>query len=349
MNIMDAGDSFFALRDFARGKINKWKLMESEPLIGGVLWDDKNPAKSVVDIDFDNSNDFFEHINVSDDDAWFARAVDSYQEGFEFYDDYSTRDDFQTGYGPWYEFDEENQELLEKISRFIYPHEFDLNSDSFKTGLAKALIRYFPKQVDEIMYDYVAERNSEMNQEARKSIKAEVRDYVESKGFELVPYQTLQTTIGNLISLFLQYNVPHESLGNLIKKIFWDSDKTIGGWDENKYEYGNSEFFDSESFNKTVNRNLEFIYDKILEEFDAETRGSFLKTIDRVSNKFNLNVNYDLPKDKSVTFRIKGFNMDKQKIKVILRKALKQRELELSEENFYHLLYQPELFNFGEL
>jgi hypothetical protein len=34
---------------------------------------------------------------------------------------------------------------------------------------------------------------------------------------------------------------------------------------------------------------------------------------------------------------------------VKLSKALKQRQLKLSEENFYNLLYQPTLFNLEEI
>jgi len=346
---MEPGDSFFAFRNFAKGRINKWQLLESEQLVKDVRVNNSNLAQSEILIEFDNSEEFFKTINVGDDDAWFARVVNSYGSGFEFHDSYSGLDDFKQGYGFWYEINDENLELLEKISKFIYPKEFNLEDWGFKEELAENLIKYFPRQVDEIVGDYVMERNNEMNQEASRSINEEINNYVESKGFKYIAPDTLKTTVGNIISMFLQYGVPHVSLEKLINIVFKDSEDRIGGWDENRYEYQNSEFFDSESFNRVINKNLEFIYDKLLEDYESKELGSFLKAIDRVSKKFKLGVTYALPKDKSVNFTIKNFDFDKQKINVILRKELKQRNLELSEQNFYYLLYQPELFKFGEV
>ena len=80
----------------------------------------------------------------------------------------------------------------------------------------------------------------------------------------------------------------------------------------------------------------------------------FLKIIEKINKKFQTGhkgATYVLPKDKTqkVTFRITGFDIPNSKIIVLLRKGLKQRELKLSADNFYKLLYQPELFEFGEL
>jgi hypothetical protein len=50
---------------------------------------------------------------------------------------------------------------------------------------------------------------------------------------------------------------------------------------------------------------------------------------------------------KGVTFVIKGFDKDDMKINVDLRHGLKKISRKVSEENFYNLLYQPELFDFG--
>lgn len=346
---MASGDSFFGFKNFAKGKINRWEFLDAEPLIKDVRVDQSNLGQSKITIEFDDDQDFFKVINVGEDDAWFARAVNSYGNGFEFHDSYSGLDDFKQGYGVWYILDDDNTELLEKISKFIHPKEFNLEDWSFKEELADKLIKYFPRRIDEIVGDYVMERNNEMNQEASRSVSKEINDYIKSKGFEYIPPDTLKTTVGNIVSMFLQYGVPHVTLKELINTVFKDSEDRIGGWDDNRYDYQNDEYFDKESVNRTINRNLEAIYEKILEDYDSENLGGFLKTIDKVSQKFKLGVTYSLPKDKSVTFKIKDFNFDKQKIGVVLRKGLKQRVLELSEQNFYYLLYQPELFQFGEL
>ena len=71
--------------------------------------------------------------------------------------------------------------------------------------------------------------------------------------------------------------------------------------------------------------------------------------VDRISKKFELDKMYDLPKKKDVRFKIENFEMNPNKIVVKLSRAFKQRELKLTEENFYHLLYQPTLFNLEEI
>ena len=50
---------------------------------------------------------------------------------------------------------------------------------------------------------------------------------------------------------------------------------------------------------------------------------------------------------KDTSFVIKGFDKDDMKINVDLRHGLKKISRKVSEENFYNLLYQPELFDFG--
>jgi hypothetical protein len=56
-----------------------------------------------------------------------------------------------------------------------------------------------------------------------------------------------------------------------------------------------------------------------------------------------------MPKNKDVDFKIEGYEMNPTKIMVKLRKGMKMRGLKLTEENFYHLLYQPTLFNLEEI
>jgi hypothetical protein len=71
--------------------------------------------------------------------------------------------------------------------------------------------------------------------------------------------------------------------------------------------------------------------------------------VERVSKKFQVGRWYVLPKKKDVRFIIENFEMNPDKVVVKLSKDLKQRILKLSEENFYHLLYQPTLFNLEEI
>ena len=71
--------------------------------------------------------------------------------------------------------------------------------------------------------------------------------------------------------------------------------------------------------------------------------------VSRVSKKFEIGICHNLPKKKDVRFYIENFEMNPNKVIVKLSKAQKQRVLKLTEDNFYHLLYQPTLFNLEEI
>jgi hypothetical protein len=70
---------------------------------------------------------------------------------------------------------------------------------------------------------------------------------------------------------------------------------------------------------------------------------------ERILKKYNFERWYTLPKKKDVRFRIEGFEKNPNRIHVRLSKDMKGRDLKLSEENFYNLLYQPTLFSFDEI
>jgi hypothetical protein len=59
---------------------------------------------------------------------------------------------------------------------------------------------------------------------------------------------------------------------------------------------------------------------------------------------------YELPKDKSLKFRIKNFDKDNIRVVVEIGGPLGAITRKFNEEQFNNLLYQPELFDlFGEV
>ena len=122
----------------------------------------------------------------------------------------------------------------------------------------------------------------------------------------------------------------------------------IGGWFENTYEFRDEQYFDSESFNTTAERQ----FDKILEELEDEENpiAEYLEFRNKILNKFELGSWYDIPKDISIRFRIETIDREDKKIRVRLKKrGVGEKVLSLNEEEFYNLLYQPQLFDlFGE-
>ena len=65
----------------------------------------------------------------------------------------------------------------------------------------------------------------------------------------------------------------------------------------------------------------------------------------KILSKFKINVWYELPKDKKKSFKIKDFDRDDMTVSVEMRTPEGGFETKkYSEEQFYNLLHQPELF-----
>lgn len=222
----------------------------------------------------------------------------------------------------------------------------DWDSEQSLGEFGKKLDKFFPKNVDTIVSDWRYEKNKEMNIVAQNHVEKELDDFFKDFGLEPYGHDGLKTTVADLISLYLQYGVPHLSISKLLKEVFQNNRITVGGWDEDRYEYQDSSEFDTGSFNRSVERELEDILGKLEDEQDDTNLKDFVKMVDKISNKYKIDVWYDLPKDDKVMFKIISFERKDGKIGITLRKkgGGEKKDFAISEEGFYRLLYQPELF-----
>jgi len=346
---MASYDTFMALKDYSRGKIQKWELVDSDPDIYHVGEDRSNRGQSTIKLGF-NDDKFWGRVGLSDDDVWFMNAINSPYSDYEFIDSYSIKEDFRNGYSIFHELNEDNIEKLKQISRYIFPMKFDLENDEFKSGLSEKLLSSFKNETQDILDDYQSEKNREMTQVAQESIEKELTNYFNDFGFTYVAGDEFTTTVANLVMWYIKENMVHVPIAELLPKIFQTNKIDVGGWLDNSYEYQDSEKFDSDSFNNYVGRKLDDIIEKIEDGYDDNANiQEYIDMVDRLSRKFQLNKWFNLPKKREVRFAIENFEMNPNKVVVRLQKDLKQRTLKLSEENFYHLLYQPTLFNLEEI
>jgi len=346
---MASYDTFMALKDYSRGKIQKWELVDSDPDIYHVGEDRSNRGQSTIKLGF-NDDKFWGRVGLNDDDVWFMNAINSPYSDYEFIDSYSIKEDFRNGYSIFHELNEDNIEKLKQISRYIFPIKFDLENDEFKSGLSEKLLSSFKNETQDILDDYQSEKNREMTQVAQESIEKELTNYFNDFGFTYVAGDEFTTTVANLVMWYIKENMVHVPIAELLPKIFQTNKIDVGGWLDNSYEYQDSEKFDSDSFNNYVGRKLDDIIEKIEDGYDDNANiQEYIDMVDRLSKKFQLNKWFNLPKKREVRFAIENFEMNPNKVVVRLQKDLKQRTLKLSEENFYHLLYQPTLFNLEEI
>jgi hypothetical protein len=351
-------DNFvIALRNYAKGKINKNDLYDVDDSIYHI--EPKTPlGQTMLTIEFKDEEELLKSLDISDDDIWFMRALRAY-DGYDFMDPYQIEQDFKDGYGIYDELNDENVDKLKDLSSILLSgKEFDLSNENFRIELSKILLDVFPKEIDYILGDFEMEKESEMNAVANKAIKAEFDDVLLSVGADINRnFDMIDIKLSDLYAAALQSNLYNgdakELVANVLKRA---SDNNggggqFGGWYDNSYEYQDSEYFDSKSFNNYVSRQFDEMLESLESNSDEITGGikEYLDFRNRISSKFNLNTWLNLPKDKRYKFKIKGFDKDDIKIVVELITPLGVKEVKLSEENFYHLLYQPSLFNLEEI
>lgn len=344
---MASSELFQVLRKYVRGQADKYDLERSDPSVYRVI---ENPIKglSQIQFEFKNDEDLLGKLDLSDDDIFFAQRVSSPYSNWGFRDISQIEDDFREGYILFDDLNEENLSKLKKILKILDAgHDYsDLgikyNEDTNKIA-AESLMRIYPREVNSMLDYWHSENESSATQLASESINSDLDAVLSTNDFKFVRrWDTISTTVGNLIMLYLKSGKVWESFTELFKDLYGDKTSGVGGWFDNSYDFENSTYFDKESLNRGIEREL----DKILENMEDDDKiKEYIDFYNRITSKFKVGVTYDLPKLKNVQFRIKDFDRENMKVDVVLRHGLKTVNRKVSEENFYKLLYQPELFH----
>lgn len=352
--LIGTGEFIKALRNFSKGKIDSRELEDSDEAILKVKPSDPLGQSTIV-IDFDKDEKFFKSLDISEDDLWFLNAINSHYNSYDFMDSYQIEQDFKEGYIIYGELNKENKVKLKNIAELILPEEeFNIDNDDYRIKLSETLLSLFDSEIDWILGDYHTEKNSEMLQTARTSIEKEINGFLESIGFSIVrEYDQVATSPANLLMWSARLQLPKIDAISLFNQIIeYTGTGRMGGWSENSYEYQDYENFDSNAFNNTVERQ----FDKILEKLDEDENAGgekikeFLGFRGRIVKKFGLNKWNKLPSDKTVSFKVEGFDREEMKVIIRVEKQYRgMRQLKLSEENFNNLLYQPQLFDLFEV
>jgi hypothetical protein len=347
--LLGVSDFSKSLRGFIRKKVSSTGLANSDDGIYAV--DEREPlGQSIIIIDFDNDDKFFNSLDLHEDDIWFLNAIESHYSGYEFMDRYTIEDDFKNGYIIFYELNDENKEKLKEIASALLPNiEYKLDDEGYRQQLAEALLDTFENEMDWIIGDYHSEKENEMNATARVQIDKDLNNLLESVGFKIHrKYDYISTTVANLLMWSTRLDIHKTDVISLFNQIIEQHGKDIGGWAENSYEFQDSDNFDSVSFNRTAESYFDKIIDKIENE-EGELK-NFIEFRKRIESKYKINTWYELPKDKNIKFKVLGFDRDKMKVNVRITSSFKgSKDFSLSEEAFLKLLYQPELFDlFGD-
>jgi hypothetical protein len=344
-------DNFIdALKKFSRGQIDRYDLQDMDNLISVIQ---QNPlGASDIIIEFKNDESFFKEIGLTEDDIWAEGQINSSYGYFEFTDFNNSLEDFLEGYGILWYFDEENKEKLKLISDLILPEkEFIIDDDEYRKEFNNLLYDLFPEQIDDIISYYTSYKDEEVVKVGQETINNELEGYLKKIDFEFYrKYDEISTTVANLRVWALRLGITDApDAMTLVTEIFKaNEDRGLGGWSEMMYEFQDDKYFDSENFNKDVERKLDYIIDSLEEEMEdgGSSIAEFLNLKKRILSKFKYGQWYKLPKDPKIQYKIDGLDREGMRIDVIIQHPQKGfKKLNLTEENFYNLLYQLELFD----
>lgn len=340
-------ESFVALRDFLQGKINEYQLAEVDPKIDRVNRK-SDLGSSLLYYDFGDDDTFYKTIGVSDDDIYAINTIgNSY--GNNYYSEESSHEDFNNGYGLWDDVYSENMDKFQLISQYIMKEPFESTDVSFLGRFAETLYKVFPRETRSFIMDYAYERDVAMKHAGEQIITDDLKEYFGGLGIQHVSSGEIAIPVQKLFDKFLDLGSPQYSIRKVLIELFKDHDSDLGGWNDAIWESDWEPEFDKDSFNQMLEKELDSIIEKL--EDDESKAKDYVDMIQRVTLKHPQGYWKLLPKDrtKTVEYKVKGFDYKTQKIIVQLRKELKQKEYQMTEENFNNLLYQPELFNIGEL
>lgn len=347
---MASSELFQTLRKYVRGQADKYDIERADPMVYRVVED---PVKGLTKIQFEfqRDDDLLKRLGVSDDDIYFVNNIFSPHHNWGFLDESQAMNDFLEGYIIFYVLSDENLDTLRYILKVVDPafnYEELGSEESSNKRAAEIMMKVFPKETERIVDDYSSEVERAATEKATSVIDEELSEYLEKNEFKVVrKWDTISTTVGQLIMLYVKNGKVWLNFEDLFESIF-DEEDNGWNWSEESYEWAYNSDFDKASFNRDASWQIDKMQDRVDED---ERLTEFVQLYDRITKKFKVGVAYELPKLKGVTFRIKDFDKDDMKIEVVLRKDLKSISRKVSEENFYKLLYQPELFDslFGDV
>jgi len=341
-NIVGQSDVYKLLLAIKNGeKVTTNQMERADDLIYGFRYNENNPIKSMVKLRFDDMEDYLKLFELDEYDVDFANRLYSY------YND-ETFVDYDHGYNEWnegyliYYFSDENMNKFRKIVRIILPSAANLVEDSEKEDACIKVEDMFSNEIDYITSDWVDEQNACRTRGAKEWVESDVCDYFNKFGIITQHcFYNYYTTVGILLSLY--NTVKDKTLGLMdVLKDIGHRDSNLGGWDENRWEIECTDF-DSESFNRDVEDQLDKILEKIEDSDDFVDVGKYSEIYDRITKEFKLNGRYKTKSGREFFIR----NIDPATNKIIVQVYKKDGGMEdrsYTEEEFNNFLVSPELF-----
>lgn len=319
------------------------ELKDVDELINGFKFNPKYPGNSMIILYFDSEEDYWNLFDLTDDDIWFANNVMSYYSDYEFDSEDSIQYDWNEGY-IIRNFNNDNLNTILSIFKLIGFYKNNDDSDDYFSNGAKLLGDIYNNEVSSIVWEYANEMNICKKRGAIDMITSDSCEVFQKYGiFRKTCFTTYLTTVSTLLRLYKMVGNTSLTITEVLEKIATDN-IDISGWSEYAYEVECIDF-DDESFNRSVERQLEKIMDKITDNDDIIDKQKFISDVSQFLDKYNFDSWYETPKDSQRQFKISNIDTEKQLIIISTRKYGYQHERRsYSVDEFNTFLHQPELF-----
>lgn len=334
-------------------EVDKWQLRDADNCFGSLVFNQKNPAKSMIELTFDES-EFFGFFEFTEGD-WDKRILESLfggrygGYGMEIFDNDWAYYEWKEGY-IIQNINDENKKLLEEILIQASPTILDFkdnDNEKYYSNIAEFLSDNFKREADNITYEYQEQLNEGADEKIKEYAISDIGDPFRNYGVILKGdryFTNYVTTISVILSLYNITGVDKtSSITELFEALGKSLDLNIGSYNEIGHE---SWDIDEEKYNEVVKTNLENILVEIAEnpeKYEGTRKyGEILQSLDKMG--YEIGRYYSLPYDNKKSFIINGIN--KENFRIILSyndgKGFERRTYSL--EEFNNFLQSPELF-----
>jgi hypothetical protein len=342
-NIVGQSDVYKLLLSIKNGeKVTSNQMERADDLVWKFTYNEKNPNKSMVKLQFDDMEDYLKLFDLEEYDISFAESVYSYYNGATFID-------YDHGYNEWnegyllYQFSDDNLTKLKQILRLISPSTAKLDTDEDKEASSVLLEKMFPNEVDYIITDWTDEENDSKNNGAKELIEGDVCDYFYNYGLiKQDCFRQYYTTVSILLSLYNNVGDKTLSLREVLKNIGY-RDSNIGGWDENRWDISGVNF-DDKSFNESVEKQLDKIFEKIEDSDEFLDVYEYSSLFNRITKNYHLNNRYETKSGREFYIRKIDPATNKIVVQVFKKPGDGLEDRSYTEEEFNNFLVSPELF-----
>ena len=309
-------------------------------------------GENEIVLDFDEES-YFKLFDLGDDDIHFVNTIYSNYGRPEIWSTDSSDSDWNEGY-MFSNFNEANLEKVRQILKVVYPKyaktKFEDNDDNQK--IAKHLSDLFKSEVDDIIDEHFYAMDRASVNGAKIELEEDFCNYFYQYGFNNDRcFSLYSTTVNNLIEVYEKHGTKKEDIITLMKTIAEEKGTPSGDFWGSSYEYAyKGEGMDSESFNNDVERSLDKILDAIDDNENLEEYNIILSAI---LEKYNMDIWYELPRNKKYIFKIADIDMDDLVIAVQIGEMSREKYSRVKDvktyrltslDDFYSLLYNYKLF-----